>query len=166
MTSTTLLKNVVREIRYSSLPDIIAQPIEIYSLETVAIDIRQALGALWPNECRIVSKASQMAMTIAKYGIMDLRFSAPESILPDEYESGFSLLKKLGFLAESETEQITDQEFEIAFTNDPTCFSQPADNIAKNSTLFKLLSHRRSEVGNQILQATRISAMKKSRIAL
>ena len=164
MTSTTLLKKVAREIRYRSLPDIIAQPVEIYSLETVEIDIRQALGAKWPNECRLVSKASQIAKTIAKYGIMDLYFSAPESFLADEYESGFSLLKKLGFLAESETEQISDQEFEIAFTNDPFCLSQLADDIAKNSTLLKLFLNQEFKVGNQILQATRLSAMKKSEL--
>jgi len=161
MTSTTLLKKVAREIRYRSLPDLIAQPVEIYSLETVEIDIRQALGAKWPNECRLVSKASQMAMTIAKLGIMDLRFSAPKSILADEYENGLSLLKKLGFLAESETEQTTEQEFEIAFTDDPTCLSQLADDIAKNSTLLKLFLKREAGFEKSMREAVGIIAMEK-----
>ncbi len=135
----SLLRKVAKELRYRPLLDLIGQEVEIKSLGTVENDIRLTIGVSLPSECVMSSPLSELALV--RYGILDLYFEAPRSMLANNYQSGIPLLKELGFAVEPEHAQElieTRRGLGDKFADDPTCLNELANDLAENRTLLKL----------------------------
>lgn len=112
MNAASILKEVPRRIRYRTLPYLIGRNIKISRLDTIATDILQTLENLLPDECELDSSINPRV--IAKYGILDLRFTVPDTVLKTNHRSGISMLGELGFfpppeeILELEVSEIAD----------------------------------------------------------
>ena len=75
----TYVKKILRGLRYCSLPKLIDRHIEICSLESVEADIFSILGGDLPADSRFVSpERIYLEGAMAKYGIVDAKFSRPK----------------------------------------------------------------------------------------
>jgi hypothetical protein len=154
MSSTTsILKDVARKLRYRVLSEFIGQEVEIHSLETIEADIRRAYGELWPEKCTLIDK-SVSPLAITKYGILDLRFLVADNKLVSDYQTGIPLLKDLAFVVPLEKEEELKESARVLgdkFADDPTCLKELAEDLAKEQTLLKLFF--RGEAGVAIYLA-------------
>src|SRR5258708_3779880 len=99
LTHFQLIKRLAHTLRYYPLLDLIGKTANITGLATVEHDILEALHGWLPGDCRLIKpEARFVKVALAKYGLMDLTFQLPAPPLDREYESGISVLKKLGFL--------------------------------------------------------------------
>lgn len=131
----TLVKRLARELRYRPLPELVGQEIMIHSVESVEEDLREALAPFLPGQAQYEWPHSPfLERTLAKYGILDVTFRAPASLLQGEAEQGVPLLKKLGFLPDP---SILEQ-MPLTFENDPTCLAELHDDLSEESTFLRL----------------------------
>jgi len=149
MNSSQLLKQVAREIKYLSLPNLIGREVKIRCFETIITDIFADLENLLPDKYKQISTIHPL--TIAKYGILDLEFQVSPTYLTDEYQSSISLLKELGFTKSTQENQ---QAQEIAKSlgdqqaNDPFCLTELAEELKKKQIFLKLFLESGSVVEN------------------
>src|SRR5258708_27398723 len=88
------------------MPDFVGKVVLINSIETVDIDVAHALGNLIPSDSHLIKpQAKYMYGAVGKYGILDLTFQVPDSLLESQFESGISLLKTLHFVRNEEQKQ-------------------------------------------------------------
>lgn len=139
MDTNAILKQIAREIRYHTINDLIGRKIRFVRSGTIINDIRLALGNLLPNSSELYRSLN--TGVIAKYGIIDLSFKVPSKVLKKDYRSGIPLLQELGFILPPEK-----LEEAIKFANesgmkspeDPLCWSELAEEIAKGNTFLQL----------------------------
>jgi hypothetical protein len=81
---------------------------------------------------------------IAKYGILDLDFLAPDSLLDTEFEHGIRLLKRLGFIPTPEAVQRHEQEMQewpedmADVMKDFTCLDQLNESLEQKQWIIRL----------------------------
>ena len=150
MNYNQLLRQVAREIRYLSIPNLIGREVEIRSFDTIVTDIFKDLCNLLPDKYKQVGPVHPLA--IAKYGILDLEFQVPTaSLKTGNYQSGISLLKEFGFIESKEERQRaqdTAESFGDKLTDDPFCLTELAEDIEKKQVFLKLFLESESVVEN------------------
>ena len=94
--TNSLIKKLTKELKYRSLPELMGRKLKINQIETIEEDIKNAIREIFSEECKLIS--TNMEGTMTKYDFLALRFSTDSNLLESEYESGITLLEKLGFL--------------------------------------------------------------------
>lgn len=125
--NTALLKQVARGLRYRTLDHLVGRSIVVRDLNAMEEAVRVGLGDDFPAECRLVAPSS-IHGAVAKYGILDLDFSAPAERL-GEAKGGVRLLRELGFLPTEEMKQDGDASL---------CFEMLLEDIVANRVFVKL----------------------------
>src|SRR5262245_32697642 len=96
---TELVRSVAGQLRYRELGHLVGRAVEVRDLGDVEGEVRRALGPDLPEGCRLAGpEPGSLLLTVAKYGILDLRFAAPAEALGGEARAGVPLLRELGYL--------------------------------------------------------------------
>lgn len=145
MSQIALIKKISRELRYRTMNELIGKTIPINDLESVEQDVTSSLGSMLPENSKLIGPARKyMEGVSAIYGLLDLTYTVPSSLLESQYESGISLLKALHFLIDSEkAEEITREMRELAADtnedfNDPTCLQNLNEALETKQTFLRL----------------------------
>lgn len=149
MNSTQLLKQVARNIKYLSLSNLIGHEVKIRSFETIITDMFEGSKNLLPEKYTHISTIHPLV--IAKYGILDLEFQVSPTYLTDDYQSGTSLLKELGFIKSTKQHQQAQEITKTSddpLTNDPFCLTELAEELEKKQVLLKLFLEGGSVIEN------------------
>lgn len=127
-----LILRVARGLRYRSVDAMIDQTVTVSSIRAVVPDIRAFVQRFCPD-CVYKDLGSDPVLSLAKYGLLDLEFRAPDSHLLLEFSTGIPLLKELGFL--SDTDDGLDDDNELALLG---CREDLEQGIKKDGTLLKV----------------------------
>lgn len=93
-----LFLNVARLLRYRTLTPMLGQTVMISSRTLIATETA-ALVSRFVDGCSFAGPTQKnLDGQIAKYGILDLHFDAPSSILDADADTGVPLLRDLGFV--------------------------------------------------------------------
>src|SRR5262245_50242745 len=96
---TDLVKAVARGLRYRPLGHLVGRVVDVTHLDRVEDTVRLALGPDLPEGCRLAGPEPRFREGAgAKYGILDLRFAAPDDMLAGDVSTGVPLLSELGYL--------------------------------------------------------------------
>jgi hypothetical protein len=128
-----VLRKVARGLRYRTLPGLVGRTVAIVDLRAVEEAIFLTLGPDLPEGCRLAGPELPFREeAVAKYGILDLRFSVPAGLLDDEPPGGLRLLRELGFLPGVQTAPWPRTD------DDPTCLETLRDEIAQGNDFLLL----------------------------
>lgn len=95
--------------------------------------MRLSLGSELPEGCQLIGPSPQSREgTVAKYGLLDLRFSAPAELLVGDVRTGVPLLRELGFLPGGEAGP------QHRVCDDPICLEMLQDDIEEGRAWLKL----------------------------
>ncbi len=149
----TLIKKLARKVRYRTLDALIGQQVTVYSLDTVVQDIQREVS-LVSNASYLGPEARYIEGMIAKYGILDLDFLGPISLLDTDFEHGIRLLQHLRFIPTRDATQKHNQEKQ-EWPHDPTddmedftCLEQLNESLERNQQVIRLFL----ESAHQILR--------------
>jgi hypothetical protein len=131
---TGLVRDVARALRYRPLDHLVGRSVEVHDLDEIEENVHLALGPDLPEGCRLVGPELHFREgAVAKYGILDLRFSAPGELLTEgDVRTGVALLRELGFLPGGETgpqQRVCD---------DPLCLEMIQEELAKGQVYLQL----------------------------
>jgi hypothetical protein len=137
MSDTALIKELARTLRYRELSELIGRVVYIKSVGTIGDDVRDSLGSAFPKESRLVAPEPRFIRTALLKWTLDLTFNVWGEFFDVEYERGIPLLKKLGFLAETEFEEI---ETELGNNSDDlTDMTGLIKELEQGKTVIRLL---------------------------
>jgi hypothetical protein len=162
----SLLKEVASKIRYRPLTSLIGLKVTINSYDTRISDIRESLGNLFPDECECLNSSGYGA--IIKYGILDVVFRVPNTILASNYQNGFTVLQELGVIGSAQ--KITTIE-EVEKMQDPSFYIDGSGLhyiwmfIDSNLTLFKLFFRGKSAFTSRSFLKRMILKSKRKRMS-
>jgi len=125
----SLLLNVARNLRYRSLEPMIGQLVTISDRSRVSSESTDFVAKFTEGCSYAGPEQEYLDGQIAKYGILDLRFAAPSTLLGPSSSTGVSLLKELGFVDDS-----AQQLAEEFGADTAVCLEQLRDGIAKHET--------------------------------
>ncbi|SRR5579884_3310892 len=149
---TDLVRAVARGLRYRSLPHLIGRAVELRNLGHVEEAVRAALGPDLPAGYHLAGPELRFREgAVAKYGILDLEFSAPPEALAGEMCSGVTLLRELGFLpggGVGPSHRVCD---------DPTCLEMLHDDL-EGGRVWLLLSLEGGRPGPVVQVPPRVPA--------
>jgi hypothetical protein len=92
---TDLVRSVARALRYRPLGHLVGRTVEVADTDHV----EDALGPELPGGCLLAGPEPDLRYSaVARYGILDLRFTAPGELLAGVARGGVGLLRELGFL--------------------------------------------------------------------
>lgn len=129
----TLLLNVARNLRYRTLTPMIGEYVTI-SDRTVVTNETSAFVARFVGGCSFAGPEQKyLDGQIAKYGILDLRFNAPNTMLDADADAGVSLLRELQFIDSGMEDLIEELGGDASY-----CLEELRDGIAENKTHLKL----------------------------
>src|SRR5262245_12163163 len=113
---TDLVRTVARQLRYRPLDHLVGRVVEVHDLDRIEHAVRDSLGPDFAEGCRLLGpEPCNREVAVAKYGILDLRFSAPLELLAEDARTGVPLLRELGFLPGGEVRP------ENRVCDDPIC---------------------------------------------
>jgi hypothetical protein len=131
MTPLTLVRTVARGLRYRTLDALIDLEVMVAALATVEDAVRQALRPHFPEHCFLDKPVGEGA--VAKYGLLDLLFNAPEHLLGNDFRSGIALLRDLGFLP-GRAEVRRDEDLQLGLE----CLEMLQEDLALGRTYLRL----------------------------
>jgi hypothetical protein len=131
---TGLVRRVARGLRYRPLSHLLGRVVAVSDLDRIEDAIRLSLGTDLPDGCRLAGPEPRFREgAVAKYGILDLRFTAPGDILAGDVLTGVPLLRELGYLPE---EQVGPQHRDC---DDPTwCLEMLQEDLDEGQTWLRL----------------------------
>jgi hypothetical protein len=133
MMDTGLVRYIAKELRYRTLDYLLGRIIDVANLDRIEVAVRLALGPDLPDGCRLVGpELRSREGTVAKYGILDLRFAAPAHMLIGEGLTGVLLLRELGFLPGSEAGP------QNRACDDPLCLEMLQEDLDEGRTWLRL----------------------------
>lgn len=135
--TTKLIRKIARELRYKTLNGAVNRDIIIHRLESIESDILASLADAFPVDCHLVKTENEfLEGAIAKYGIIDATFLAPDNLLGTDSPGGITLLKELGFITDANSED--SNAVEEMFGDDPTCLAELAEGIDKSQMVIRI----------------------------
>jgi hypothetical protein len=121
---TGLVRSVARGLRYRPLGHLVGRVVEVTHLDRVEDTVRLVLAPDLPDGCRLAGpELCYREGAVAKYGILDLRFTAPGDMLAGEVLSGVPLLRELGYLPGGEVGP------QNRVCDDPTCLEMLKEDL-------------------------------------
>lgn len=130
--SLSVIKHIVRRLRYQELGALIGKQIVINSLDSVEADVREALRIEYPFIGALNSQS--FAFGFRKYGMLDLTFAVGESC-PQVRLQEIRFLKQMGFLSDPAKNPFPDAGVGI--------LEELADQVSEGAIQFRLfLKHR------------------------
>jgi hypothetical protein len=128
---TELVRRVARGLRYRPLGQLVGRTVLVRDLDAIEEAVRVGLGDEFPVACRLDGpELVYRHGAVAKYGILDLRFSVLTDLLVGA-ASGVPLLRELGFLP-GESEQ------PLPVCDDPVCLEMLAEEVAAGHVFVNL----------------------------
>src|SRR5262249_48783005 len=101
---TSLVRSVARGLRYRPLGYLVGRAVEVAHLDRIEEAVRLALSPDLPDGCCLAWPEPRFREgAVAKYGILDLSFTAPGDMLASDISTGMPLLRELGYLPGGET---------------------------------------------------------------
>ncbi len=127
------VRSVARGLRYCPLGHLVGRVVEVTDLERIEDAVRLALGPDLPdNSCLAGPEPRFREGAVAKYGILDLRFTAPGDMLASDVPAGVPLLRELGYLAGGEAGP------QNRVCDDPTCLEMLQQDLDEGRTWLLL----------------------------
>ena len=135
----TYLRKILRGLRYCSLPKLIDRRLEICSLESVEADIFAILGGDLPADSRLVSpERIYLEGAMAKYGIIDAKFSISIRHLTACPSIDGTTLRELGFVLSPEDKNSLAENVLETDGEDVGLLDFLADDVENNEAMIKL----------------------------
>jgi len=129
----SLLLNVARNLRYRTLAPMIGESVTISNRTQIATETA-AFVARFVDGCSFASPEQRfLDGQIAKYGLLDLRFAAPSTMLDTDATVGVPLLRELGFV-DSDWQRLATKLGADA----DVCLEGLREDIAKSATHLML----------------------------
>lgn len=124
-----ILLNVARSLRYRTLQPMLGKSVEVSARLRIVDDVSSFVsqfvdGCLFDGPGQNVLDGQ-----IAKFGLLDLRFSAPSRMLDSVPAAGVPLLRELGFV-DSDLQELAEELGDDA----NSCINELRDGIAENRT--------------------------------
>jgi hypothetical protein len=130
---TGLVRRVARGLRYRPWGHLVGRVVAVTDLGRIEEDIRLPLGPDLPAGCRLAGPEPRFREgAVAKYGILDLRFTARDALLGGDALTGVSLLRGLGYLPGRGVRP----PFRVG--GDPTCLEMLQEDLAQGHTWLLL----------------------------
>lgn len=137
MTETALIRALARNLRYRELTHLIGKHLHVHFVYTIEDDIRAAFESDFPAESKLIHPATDyIERALTRYGLLDLTFETPKDLLNAEFESGVTLLERLGFMDNAEMVELAK---ELATDDDPTCLDELDRELQQGKTVIRLL---------------------------
>ena len=127
-----LIRRVARGLRYRSFDAMIGQTVLVSSIDAIVADIHTFVQRFRPDCVYTGHSEGSLVGALAKYGILDFEFRAPDSLLLSEFSTGIPLLKELGFL--NDTGDLPDDNEESRLW----CLEELDQSIKEDGTLLKV----------------------------
>lgn len=131
MSDISLLLNVARDLRYCTLMSMIGKSVKITDRKRIPIETT-AFADQFVDGCSFAGPENLYG-PIAKYGILDVRFTAPPALLNTVTETGLPLLCELGFIHNDAQQHIEELEGNL-----PYGIEELRDGIAAKETHLML----------------------------
>jgi hypothetical protein len=129
----TLLLNVARSLRYRTLRQMIGQTVAIAARPQLVADV-SSFVAKFADGCTFTGPEQRIIDgQKAKYGLLDLRFIAPATMLDSVSAGGVPLLRELGFVDGDIQKFVEELGGEAG-----SCLEELRDGIAENRTHLML----------------------------
>ncbi len=123
----TLFRKVVRGLKYREITPLIGKSIIITDRVLIANEANKFVSSFF-SHCEYSSPEQEfLEGQIAKYGILDLRFSAPQTMLDVDAQSGVAILRSLHFV--DDLHDVADELEDELFV----CIEQLRDDIDENN---------------------------------
>jgi hypothetical protein len=130
---TGLVRSVARGLRYRPLARLGGRVVEVTDLDRIEDAVRTALGTDLPDGCGLAGPEPPFREgAVAKYGILDLRFTAPGDMLAGDALTGVPQLRQLGFLPGGEAGPLH------RVCDDPTCLEILQEDLDEGRTWLLL----------------------------
>lgn len=126
----TLFKKIARQIRYRPLTELIGKTIQLDGLDQVEGVLLNVL----PAGCQLLVDVDHMTASLAKYGLLDLEFSAPAEALSIDSLSGIQVLRANPLLLPIDPEDIIPEDIKDGEVQLAHCLAQ----LERNKTVAKL----------------------------
>jgi hypothetical protein len=134
-----LLKKILRGVRYSPLPKLIDQHVEVHSIETIEADLLTAFRNDLPPESRLISKERYyIEGALVKYGLMDVMFSVSSEYLDACPPITGKMLRDFGFALSPEDRENLAQNSAEDFEEDTALWELLIEDLDKNQPIIKL----------------------------
>lgn len=129
----TLLLNVARNLRYKTFTPMIGERIKISERTSISTEVASFV-ARFADGCSFDSPEQKyLDGQIAKYGLLDMQFTAPSTMLDADSKRGVPLLRELGFIDENAENLIEELDDDPAY-----CLEELRHGIAENKTYLLL----------------------------
>jgi hypothetical protein len=130
---TDLVRDVARRLRYRPLGRLVGRIAEVRDLGQTEDAVRLALGPELPEGCRLAGPEPGFLLgAVAKYGVLDLHFTAPADLLSGDTSSGVTLLRELGYLPGGEAGP------QNRVCDDPICLEMLQEDLDEGRTWLLL----------------------------
>ncbi len=127
----TLLKTVLRGLRYALLPKLIGQRIVIGSLQSIETDIKAVLGTDLPSDQPLANPESYEG-ELAKHNFITLTFSVPRTLLTDCPIVDSKTFRELGFVFS------TEDKAAMLEGENWSMLDSIAEDVGQNNAIIKL----------------------------
>ena len=136
--SRALLNSIAQQLRFKELSSLIGHHVLIRTIDSIQSDLRDALNDTVISGSEMVSPDRRfLEVAMAKYGILDLTLTSPTALLDSDYESGLSVLRKLGFLQER-GEAKSPTFLDPISEEDPTCLTELHEDLQEDREVVRL----------------------------
>ncbi|MEZ6123760.1 MAG: hypothetical protein R3C49_11360 [Planctomycetaceae bacterium] len=151
--------NVARSLRYRTLQQMIGKTVAVTTQPRIVDDV-STFVADFAHGCTFTGpEQSCLDGQIAKYGLLDLRFKAPSTMLDSESAGGVPLLRELGFVTGDMQKSADDPGGSAG-----SCIEELGEDIAKNTTHLLLLLKSFNPDVTEMSITDRLARMKKPSI--
>lgn len=104
MTFRTDIRSVAKTLLYKDLPEIVGQHVSVMSVETAPLDVLHGLRHMLPGPFSFIGPDNQQG-SLAKYGILDLRFTLDGEHHLTLPHVGVRGLKRLGIVVQPDPDE-------------------------------------------------------------
>jgi hypothetical protein len=107
--AVAIVRKLARSLIYSVLDELLLQKVVVHSAETAPEDILAGLaGRIPPGTLFIGPELRHRSGTIAKYGLLDLRYQVEIPVSRPQAVHGLTALRELGFLEKASEDEAED----------------------------------------------------------
>ena len=135
-----VIRRVANGLRYRSVDALIGQIILVSSIGALEAEIQEFVHRSFADCVYLGQSEKQLVGALWKYGILDFKFQAPDSMLNSEFRRGIPIMIELGFLSDFD-ESLDDDDRLI-------CLEELDRDVKKKETFLKLFFEDNADGGS------------------
>lgn len=129
----TLLLNIARNLRYKTFTPMLGKRVKISERTSITTEVAWFV-AQFADSCSFYGPEQKyLDGQIAKYGLLDMQFTARSTMLDADSKKGIPLLRELGFIDGNTQDLIEELGGDSA-----SCLEELRDGIVENKTYLML----------------------------